>query len=74
MPLDHPQPGESSYAITKTTGESYVAMSGLDWVSFRLANIYGPRVVAGPAPTFYTRLSEGPARASWSTRAATRPT
>ena len=59
VPLDHPQPGESSYAITKTTGENYVAMSGLDWVSFRLANIYGPRVVAGPAPTFYNRLSKG---------------
>jgi UDP-glucose 4-epimerase len=59
VPLDHPQPGESSYAITKTTGENYVAMSGLDWVSFRLANIYGPRVVAGPAPTFYQRLSQG---------------
>jgi UDP-glucose 4-epimerase len=44
VPLDHPQPGESSYAITKTTGENYVAMSGLDYVTFRLANIYGPRV------------------------------
>jgi UDP-glucose 4-epimerase len=57
VPLDHPQPGESSYAITKTTGENYVAMSGLDYVTFRLANIYGPRVVAGPAPTFYSRLA-----------------
>ncbi len=59
VPLDHPQPGESSYAITKTAGENFVAMSGLDWVSFRLANIYGPRVVAGPAPTFYARLAKG---------------
>jgi len=58
-PLDHPQPGESSYAITKTTGEQYVALSGLDHVSFRLANIYGPRVMAGPMATFYKRLSEG---------------
>ena len=57
--LDHPQPGESSYAITKTTGEAYVAMSGLDYVSFRLANIYGPRNISGPPPTFYKRLSEG---------------
>jgi UDP-glucose 4-epimerase len=59
VPLDHPQPGESSYAITKTTGEQYVAMSGLDYVSFRLANIYGPRNISGPPPTFYKRLSEG---------------
>lgn len=59
VPLDHPQPGESSYAITKTTGESYVAMSGIDWVSFRLANIYGPRNLSGPPPTFYKRLDEG---------------
>jgi UDP-glucose 4-epimerase len=58
-PLDHPQPGESSYAITKTTGEQYIALSGLDYVSFRLANIYGPRLQAGPMATFYKRLSEG---------------
>jgi len=58
-PLDHPQPGESSYAITKTTGEQYIAMSGLDYVSFRLANIYGPRLQAGPMATFYKRLKEG---------------
>jgi UDP-glucose 4-epimerase len=59
IPLEHPQPGESSYAITKTTGEQYVAMSGLDYVSFRLANIYGPRNISGPPPTFYKRLNEG---------------
>jgi UDP-glucose 4-epimerase len=58
-PLDHPQPGESSYAITKTTGEQYIALSGIDYVTFRLANIYGPRVMAGPMATFYKRLSEG---------------
>ena len=57
--LSHAQPGESSYAITKTAGEGYVAMSGIDWVSFRLANIYGPRNLSGPPPTFYKRLSEG---------------
>lgn len=59
VPLDHPQPGESSYAITKTAGEHYVDMSGLDYVTFRLANIYGPRLQAGPMATFYKRLSEG---------------
>ena len=37
--LDHPlQPQGSSYAISKTAGEYYVRLSGLDWVSLRLAN------------------------------------
>ncbi|MBA2546428.1 MAG: NAD-dependent epimerase/dehydratase family protein [Solirubrobacterales bacterium] len=58
-PLDHPQPGESSYAITKTAGENFIDLSGLDYVTFRLANIYGPRVMAGPMATFYKRLDEG---------------
>ena len=58
-PLDHPQPGESSYAITKTAGEQFIDLSGLDYVTFRLANIYGPRVMAGPMATFYKRLDEG---------------
>ena len=40
--LAHPlQPGDSSYAISKTAGEHYVRLSGLDWISFRLANAYG---------------------------------
>ena len=55
--LEHPQPGESSYAIAKTAGEQYVALSGLDYVTFRIANIYGPRNRSGPAPTFYSRLA-----------------
>jgi UDP-glucose 4-epimerase len=50
--LDHPlRPGASSYAISKTAGEHYVALSGLDWVSFRLANANGPRNNSGPLPT-----------------------
>ena len=58
--LDHPlRPGASSYAISKTAGEHYVGLSGLDWVSFRLANAYGPRNVSGPLPTFYSRLTAG---------------
>jgi len=56
--LDHPiLPGASSYAVTKTAGEQYVALSGLDWQSFRLANAYGPRNLSGPLPTFYSRLT-----------------
>lgn len=58
--LDHPlRPFDSSYAISKTAGEHYIALSGLDWVSFRLANAYGPRNISGPLPTFFQRLSAG---------------
>jgi len=51
----------SSYAISKTGGEQYIDLSGLDWVSFRLANAYGPRNLSGPLPTFYSRLTTGKA-------------
>ena len=58
--LDHPiLPGASSYAISKTAGEQYIALSGLDHVVFRLANAYGPRNLSGPLPTFYHRLTTG---------------
>ena len=58
--LTHPLlPGNSSYAISKTAGEHYVALSGLDWQSFRLANAYGPRNLSGPLPTFFSRLTDG---------------
>ena len=58
--IDHPlRPWDSSYAISKTAGEAYIGISGLDWISFRLANGYGPRNISGPLPTFYHRLSEG---------------
>lgn len=56
--VDHPIRSEgSSYAISKTAGEQYVMLSGLDWISFRLANAYGPRNLSGPLPTFYHRLT-----------------
>jgi len=58
--LAHPlRPQASSYAITKTAGEHFVALSGLDWRSFRLANAYGPRNLSGPLPTFFHRLTGG---------------
>ena len=34
-------------------------MSGVDFVTFRLANVVGPRNVAGPLPIFYQRLKDG---------------
>lgn len=58
--LNHPlRPEGSSYAISKTAGEEYVFLSGLDFISFRLANAYGPRNLSGPLPTFYHRLTNG---------------
>lgn len=51
--------GGSSYAISKTAGEQYIELSGLDFISFRLANAYGPRNISGPLPTFVQRLTEG---------------
>jgi len=57
--LDHPiRSTGSSYAISKTGGEQYVDLGGLDYVSFRLANAYGPRNLSGPLPTFYHRLTQ----------------
>lgn len=60
--LNHPlfsgkSMGGSSYAISKTGGEQYIELSGLDFISFRLANAYGPRNISGPLPTFYQRLT-----------------
>ena len=58
--LDHPiLPEGSSYSISKTAAEQYIRLSGVDYVTFRLANAYGPRNLSGPLPTFYRRLSAG---------------
>lgn len=58
--LDHPiNPDNSSYSITKTVTEQFLSLSGLDYVTFRLANVIGPRNVSGPLPIFFQRLTEG---------------
>lgn len=58
--LNHPRkPEGSSYAISKTSNELYLELSGLDFVTFRLANVIGPRNVAGPLPIFFQRLKDG---------------
>jgi nucleoside-diphosphate-sugar epimerase len=49
----------TSYGISKTAGENYMLNSGLNVISFRLANICGPRLSIGPIPTFYQRLKDG---------------
>ncbi len=59
IPVRHPTRPFTSYGISKTAGEAYLALSGLPCVSFRLANIVCPRLSIGPLPTFYKRLKEG---------------
>jgi UDP-glucose 4-epimerase len=49
----------SSYAISKSAAEHYIELSGVDFISFRLANAYGPRNISGPLPTFFSRLTAG---------------
>jgi UDP-glucose 4-epimerase len=58
--LQHPRRVDnSSYSISKGAAEDYLVLSGLDFVTFRLANVVGPRNVSGPLPIFFQRLSEG---------------
>ena len=57
--LSAPLDPRGSYAVSKTAGESYIRDSGVPYVSLRLANIYGPRNLSGPVPTFWKRLKEG---------------
>ena len=58
IPIDYPRsPAASSYAISKTGGELFLELAGLDLVTFRLANIVGPRNLSGALPIFYNRLA-----------------
>ena len=57
--LEHPIQPDNSYSISKTAAEQYIEMSGVDFVSLRLANVYGPRNLSGPIPTFFHRLDKG---------------
>lgn len=50
--------GGSSYAISKTGGEQYIELSGINFISLRLANVYGPRNLSGPLPTFFRKITE----------------
>ena len=51
--------GGTSYAISKSAAEHYLEMSEINYVSFRLANVYGPKNLSGPLPTFYRKLKLG---------------
>jgi UDP-glucose 4-epimerase len=59
IPVDHPLRPFTSYGISKVAGEQYLEISGLPFVSLRLANVTGPRLAIGPIPTFYKRLKAG---------------
>ena len=54
IPADAAARPFTSYGISKQAGENYLAISGLPYVSLRLANVTGPRLAIGPIPTFYT--------------------
>lgn len=57
--LSHSLMPFTSYGISKTAGELYLMASGLNYVSLRMASVYGPRHYVGPIPTFYKRLKAG---------------
>lgn len=59
IPVDHPCSPFTSYGISKTAGEQYVANSTLSWTSLRLANVTSPHLSIGPIPAFYKRLRAG---------------
>lgn len=60
IPIDYPRiPAPSSYAISKSAAEDFLLLSKLDVVTFRLANIIGPRNLSGALPIFYKRIDSG---------------
>ena len=59
IPLLYKIDPDNSYSISKTAGEQYILSSDLNCTSFRLANVYGPRNLSGPVPTFWNRLTSG---------------
>lgn len=61
IPVTHACRPAASYGISKTAGEQYVSLSGVPFVSVRLASVIGPRLTIGAIPTFYSRLKAGKA-------------
>ena len=59
IPSSHPTRPFTSYGISKTAGEQYMLNAAVPVVSFRIANVTGPRLAIGPIPTFYKRLKAG---------------
>lgn len=65
LPVDekHPVSFLSPYAVSKSTMEDYVRLSGIDYIIFRYANVYGPRQnpygEAGVVSIFIDRMISG---------------
>lgn len=59
IPINHYLNPKSSYGISKTAGELYLANSNLNFLSYRLASVLSPNLKVGVIPTFFKRLSEG---------------
>ena len=56
--LSHPvRPEEAATPSPRPAANSTSMLSGLEYLSFRLANAYGPRNISGPLPTFFQRLT-----------------
>lgn len=61
IPVNHQVAPITSYGISKLAGEQYLMNCEWPVLSFRLANITGPRLAIGPIPTFYKNILEGKA-------------
>ena len=61
IPVTAPLRPFTSYGISKTAGEQYILNGAVPGLSFRIANVTGPRLAIGPIPTFYKRLKAGQA-------------
>lgn len=59
IPNNHPLAPITSYGVSKVAGEQYMLLGSTPTVSFRIANVTGPRLAIGPIPTFYKRLKAG---------------
>ena len=57
--LEPPDPPRLELRDLQDGGRAVHRAVGLDFVSFRLANAYGPRNISGPLPTFFQRLTDG---------------
>ena len=69
--LSHPlDPRTRATRSRRRRASGTCALSELDWISLRLANVYGPRNLSGPLPTFFQRLTRASRSSSW-TRGAT---
>lgn len=59
IPVDAPLKPESSYAISKVAGESFLINSKLSFVSLRLGSVISPGLSIGPIPNFYKNIQSG---------------